>query len=123
MKISYKQFFFRPVFAPKKKKMYGRLTSRAPHNPLQYSQRYDYFSNITFTVHADADYEDRPNAKYREWKNWLVVNVPGNNIKKGKTLAEYVPPIPAKGTGKPKKKSRFRKDTVSIFQSTLIICL
>ncbi|XP_030762539.1 phosphatidylethanolamine-binding protein 1-like [Sitophilus oryzae] len=33
------------------------------------------------------------------WNHWLVGNIPGNNIRQGQTLAEYMPTCPQKGSG------------------------
>ncbi|CAL7938127.1 unnamed protein product [Xylocopa violacea] len=45
---------------------------------------------------------DAPTGKgyNREFKHWLVGNIPEENIAKGEVLAEYVGPAPPKGTGK-----------------------
>ncbi|XP_076242150.1 protein D2 [Calliopsis andreniformis] len=45
---------------------------------------------------------DAPTGKgyNREFRHWLVGNIPEENIAKGEVLAEYVGPAPPKGTGK-----------------------
>uniref|UniRef100_A0A0N4Z6M9 Phosphatidylethanolamine-binding protein n=1 Tax=Parastrongyloides trichosuri TaxID=131310 RepID=A0A0N4Z6M9_PARTI len=48
---------------------------------------------------TDPDAPSRTDPKFREWEHWLVVNIPGNNISKGDTLAEYVGSGPPSGTG------------------------
>lgn len=35
----------------------------------------------------------------KEWIHWLVVNIPGTNVKKGKTIVEYVGNEPLPDTG------------------------
>lgn len=45
---------------------------------------------------TDPDAPSRKEPKFREWHHWLVVNIPGNDVKKGETLSEYV------GSGPPK---------------------
>lgn len=35
----------------------------------------------------------------KEYIHWCVANIPGNNLKKGNTLIEYLQPIPPRGTG------------------------
>lgn len=34
------------------------------------------------------------------WKNWLVINIRGDNILTGQILSEYVPPRPDINTGR-----------------------
>lgn len=36
----------------------------------------------------------------REFRHWLVGNIPEENVAKGEVLAEYVGPAPPKNTGK-----------------------
>ncbi|KAJ0172957.1 hypothetical protein K1T71_011133 [Dendrolimus kikuchii] len=47
----------------------------------------------------DPDVSSRENAEYRSYLHWLVVNVPGNDINSGDTLAYYINPKPRPGTG------------------------
>ncbi|XP_075223327.1 protein D2-like isoform X2 [Lycorma delicatula] len=56
----------------------------------------DKFYTLSMT---DPDALSRQNPIYREWQHWLVVNIPGNNVKEGQTLADYIGPGPPKGTG------------------------
>ncbi|XP_054711037.1 protein D3-like [Uloborus diversus] len=45
---------------------------------------------------VDPDAPSRSKPVYREWLHWLVVNIPGTDISKGNTIAEYIgagPPI------------------------------
>lgn len=48
---------------------------------------------------VDPDAPSRSNHKLREFKHWLVVNIPGNNVAKGDAIAEYVGAGPPKDTG------------------------
>uniref|UniRef100_A0A0K0EPJ1 Phosphatidylethanolamine-binding protein n=1 Tax=Strongyloides stercoralis TaxID=6248 RepID=A0A0K0EPJ1_STRER len=48
---------------------------------------------------TDPDAPSRHTPTYREWEHWLVVNIPGKDISKGDTLAEYVGSGPPSGTG------------------------
>ncbi|XP_053203920.1 protein D2-like isoform X2 [Panonychus citri] len=48
---------------------------------------------------TDPDAPSRQNPKYREWHHWLVVNIPNNEVGKGKIISEYVGSGPPKGTG------------------------
>lgn len=41
----------------------------------------------------------RKEPTYREWHHWLVVNIPGNDIKNGQTLSEYIGSGPPPETG------------------------
>ncbi|RWS09641.1 phosphatidylethanolamine-binding-like protein [Dinothrombium tinctorium] len=45
---------------------------------------------------TDPDAPSRKNQKFGESHHWLVVNIPENDVQRGKTLSEYV------GTGDPK---------------------
>ncbi|VDM98669.1 unnamed protein product, partial [Onchocerca ochengi] len=47
----------------------------------------------------DPDAPSRRNHTYREFKHWLVTNIPGQNISEGEVLAEYVGAGAPKGTG------------------------
>lgn len=45
---------------------------------------------------------DAPSAKSptnADWLHWMIVNIPGNNIKKGTTILPYTPPAPPRGSG------------------------
>jgi phosphatidylethanolamine-binding protein (PEBP) family uncharacterized protein len=46
------------------------------------------FSN-NLTV-ADPDAPSRVNPTMREWHHWLVVNIPGNDVKKGEVFKKAV---------------------------------
>ncbi|XP_016841347.1 protein D3-like [Nasonia vitripennis] len=48
---------------------------------------------------TDPDAPSRSEPKFREFLHWLVVNVPGEDIAKGDTLAAYVGSGPPKDTG------------------------
>jgi len=50
-------------------------------------------------IKTDPDAPSRIDPKHREWHHWLVVNIPGNDLSKGDTLAEYVGSGPPPGTG------------------------
>ena len=52
-----------------------------------------------FPIFADPDAPSRTDPKYREWRHWLVVNVPGTDVSKGEVLSAYVGAGPPKGTG------------------------
>lgn len=57
-------------------------------------------TNALYTLcMTDPDAPSRKEPKFREWHHWLVVNIPGKNIKGGETLSEYVGAGPPKGTG------------------------
>uniref|UniRef100_A0A1I7XPT8 Phosphatidylethanolamine-binding protein n=1 Tax=Heterorhabditis bacteriophora TaxID=37862 RepID=A0A1I7XPT8_HETBA len=47
----------------------------------------------------DPDAPSRKEATFREWHHWLIVNIPGDNLKKGDVLADYIGSGPPKGTG------------------------
>ncbi|XP_048584814.1 protein D3 isoform X2 [Nematostella vectensis] len=48
---------------------------------------------------TDPDAPRRSDPKFREWHHWLVVNIPGCDVSKGMTAAEYIGSGPPKGTG------------------------
>lgn len=48
---------------------------------------------------TDPDAPSRQNPKLREWRHWLVVNIPGSEVSKGQTISDYNGPSPPKGTG------------------------
>ena len=43
----------------------------------------------------DAPHPDNPYR--REWKHWLVCNIPGCSVGKGEPLAQFIPSGPPKG--------------------------
>lgn len=51
------------------------------------------------SLHSDPDAPSRKEPKYREWRHWVVVNIPGGDVSKGEVCAEYVGAGPPKGTG------------------------
>lgn len=57
-------------------------------------------SNTLYTLcMTDPDAPSRQNPKVREFLHWLVVNVPGCDLVKGDTIAEFVGSGPPEGTG------------------------
>ncbi|KAI1729488.1 phosphatidylethanolamine-binding protein domain-containing protein [Ditylenchus destructor] len=50
-------------------------------------------------IKTDPDAPSRIDPKFREWHHWLVINIPGNNVNQGETLAEYVGAGPPQDTG------------------------
>ena len=48
---------------------------------------------------SDPDAPSRKDPKYREWRHWVVVNIPGGDVSKGEVCAEYIGAGPPKGTG------------------------
>ena len=64
--------------------------------------------NVAWTADADSFYTlimtdpdapSRAEPTFREWHHWLVGNIPGNNLKDGTTLSEYIGSGPPKDTG------------------------
>ncbi|XP_075148650.1 protein D3-like [Haematobia irritans] len=55
----------------------------------------EYFTLIM----TDPDAPSRTDPKFREFRHWLVGNVPGNHIDQGEVIAAYVGSGPPKGTG------------------------
>lgn len=50
-------------------------------------------------VMTDPDAPSRANPKMREWKHWVVINVPGSDVASGETVAEYVSSAPPQKSG------------------------
>eukprot|EP01116_Phalansterium_solitarium_P006024 TRINITY_DN18331_c0_g1_i1.p1 TRINITY_DN18331_c0_g1~~TRINITY_DN18331_c0_g1_i1.p1 ORF type:complete len:209 (-),score=68.10 TRINITY_DN18331_c0_g1_i1:206-832(-) len=50
-------------------------------------------------IMADPDAPSRHDPKYRNWRHWVVTNIPGSDVAKGHTVSPYVGPGPPKGTG------------------------
>lgn len=59
------------------------------------AQPNDYYTLIM----TDPDAPSRAEPKVREFKHWVVVNIPGNDVASGEALAEYVGSGPPKDTG------------------------
>jgi len=56
--------------------------------------------NSLFTlVCVDPDAPSRRDPSKREWRHWLVVNIPGSDIGKGEALTPYTGPHPPKDSG------------------------
>jgi phosphatidylethanolamine-binding protein (PEBP) family uncharacterized protein len=55
--------------------------------------------NFYTLVHVDPDAPSKENPRFREWRHWLVINIPGNDISKGEVLSKYMGASPPKGTG------------------------
>lgn len=49
---------------------------------------------------SDPDAPSRTSPKRREYLHWLIINIEGNEIGSGQTLADYVGSMPPKNTGK-----------------------
>ncbi|KJH40733.1 phosphatidylethanolamine-binding protein, partial [Dictyocaulus viviparus] len=47
----------------------------------------------------DPDAPSRKNPKNRDFLHWLVVNIPGNDVNRGKEVVSYFGPKPPFGTG------------------------
>jgi len=77
----------------------NELTPTQVKNPptvIEWKTEGDVLYTLCMT---DPDAPSRKEPKFREWHHWLVVNIPGNDVKKGETLSEYVGSGPPKGTG------------------------
>lgn len=48
---------------------------------------------------ADPDAPSREDPKWGEWRHWLVINIPGNDLSAGEVAAEYIGAGPPKDTG------------------------
>lgn len=47
---------------------------------------------------VDPDAPKGKESKFKEWNHWTVGNIPGNNIKQGQPLVEYLPPCPQRNS-------------------------
>jgi phosphatidylethanolamine-binding protein (PEBP) family uncharacterized protein len=56
-------------------------------------------SCYTNLISTDPDAPSRVNPVRREFRHWLVVNIPGDRLDEGQTLTEYVGSGPPKDTG------------------------
>lgn len=50
-------------------------------------------------IMTDPDAPSRENPEFREILHWLVVNIPGNEVNKGKVITEYIGSGPPQGSG------------------------
>jgi len=66
--------------------------------PTQIRWQADPNSRYTL-IFTDPDAPSRQNPRSREFQHWLVVNIPGDQLEKGDTLAEFISSGPPQGTG------------------------
>uniref|UniRef100_A0A1Q3FL91 Putative phosphatidylethanolamine-binding protein n=1 Tax=Culex tarsalis TaxID=7177 RepID=A0A1Q3FL91_CULTA len=48
---------------------------------------------------TDPDAPSRTNPKMREWRHWIVINIPGEDVASGEPVAEYISSAPPQGSG------------------------
>uniref|UniRef100_A0A8D8AUJ0 Phosphatidylethanolamine-binding protein homolog F40A3.3 n=1 Tax=Culex pipiens TaxID=7175 RepID=A0A8D8AUJ0_CULPI len=48
---------------------------------------------------TDPDAPSRANPKMREWRHWIVINIPGEDVASGEPVAEYISSAPPQGSG------------------------
>ncbi|KAL1491657.1 hypothetical protein ABEB36_012221 [Hypothenemus hampei] len=63
---------------------------------ITYEAEPNTFYTLVFT---DPDVPSRANPIRREFRHWLVVNIPGSDVNKGQVLSEYIGSGPPEGTG------------------------
>jgi len=63
----------------------------------------------SYPILTDPDAPSRANPVRREFRHWLVGNIPGDKLDQGETLTEYV------GSGPPKDTGKVEYYTVSLF--------
>lgn len=56
-------------------------------------------NNYYTLVMTDPDAPSRAKPKFREFRHWLVANIPGNKVGEGEVIAAYVGSGPPQGTG------------------------
>ena len=58
------------------------------------------FENERYTlIMTDPDAPSRNNPIYREFIHWVIVNIPGNEVKLGEEIAQYIGPAPPYNSG------------------------
>lgn len=72
--------------------------TQVKNEPIKVNWLAEEGSNYTLCM-TDPDAPSRAEPSKREVLHWLVVNIPGNEIKKGEILAEYIGSGAPKGTG------------------------
>lgn len=75
-----------------------KLTPTQVQNPPEVTWKADEGALYTLVM-TDPDAPSRADPKFREWRHWTVVNIPGMNINAGHLAAVYVGAGPPKGTG------------------------
>lgn len=65
-----------------------------PH--VEYKNDKDKYYTLIMT---DLDAPSFKNPDRREWLQWVVGNIPGDDVTEGMHLGEYFPPTPRKGSG------------------------
>ncbi|XP_055303783.1 protein D1-like isoform X1 [Sitodiplosis mosellana] len=61
---------------------------------------WDADQNAYYTLFmVDPDAPSRENPRNREFRHWLVVNIPGNDVQKGDEVIGFIGSGPPKGTG------------------------
>jgi len=50
-------------------------------------------------IMSDPDAPSRKEPKFREWRHWVVVNIPNSEVSKGDVVAPYMGPGPPPKTG------------------------
>lgn len=73
----------------------GQLETATP--PLIYYPE-DLGKGPYTLILVDPDSPDPKDPIYKEWIQWMIVNIPGNQINLGRTVLPYQPPIPPRGT-------------------------
>ncbi|KAI6171785.1 hypothetical protein M3Y98_00900900 [Aphelenchoides besseyi] len=58
---------------------------------------------------VDPDAPSRKDPKFGQYRHWLVINIPGNNIAKGKVISSYYEPAPP-------EKTRWHRYVFAIFK-------
>jgi len=103
-------------------KLGNELTPTLVKNPptIQYEADPNAYYTLVFT---DPDAPSRAKPIRREWRHWVVGNIPGNNITAGKELTGYVGSAPPPDTGlhryifilykQPKGQINFKEDHTS----------
>lgn len=78
------------------------LTPTQVQNPpvVEYKAESDTFYTLAM---QDPDAPSRREPSRREFRHWLVVNIPGNDIVNGETIFEYI------GSGPPKVRCKLLK--------------
>lgn len=71
--------------------------SEAAHAPHVHWQAAAGAKHLLMMVDPDAP--SRATHTYRNWRHWIVADIPGGDVSKGHTVSDYVGPGPPQGTG------------------------
>jgi len=75
------------------------LTPTEVRNPPTHISWVNEKNSLYTLIMTDPDAPSRDHPTQREWRHWMVINIPEDNVKRGDVLAEYIGSGPNKGSG------------------------